>query len=324
MIILPILTNSLIHFSLKGWENVLFIVFVSRWQEVLLAHGSKHENPLRNLILHFPRVAEVVFDRCVQRSASPTELCVTYDFRMLDPGPDGHLGQDGKRFSGLETMVEGKQKDLLTHPLSRQLLKAKWRTYGWHVFWLNFLVYVAFIALLTTYILFERTTVVLDRPSRSQSSDDDDDDTNENAAEKIIPFCIFIFAAVNILKELYQMFSQRLKYFTSPINLLEWALYVTAIVFILPQIPEFQANVLRAQPYVYWQIGTITVFLGYVNLMLFSRTLSTVGLYVTMFMEVGKTMGKAMCVFSMFFLAFSVIFFILFKEQVRLDFMSHS
>ena len=53
MIVLPILTNSLIHFSLKGWGNVLFelggltcVLFAKRLFETTLLHRCSEDRPL--------------------------------------------------------------------------------------------------------------------------------------------------------------------------------------------------------------------------------------------------------------------------------------
>ena len=274
---------------------------------------------MRNLILTFPNAAEIVLDRCIQRS-SPTnsERLTTYDFRLLDPGPDGQIGPKGARFSGLATMVEGKQQTLLLHKLSRKLLNVKWMTYGWCVYWTNFIVYLIFIALLTVFLLTERNAVKPDDPGEREGNFTVDDSFHKGKTEfnTAVAYIVAVFALVQILKEIYQVMSQRLQYFTHPTNLLELALYVTAIVFVMPYINFIPATGLSSKPHIYWQIGTWCVFLSYVNLILFVQTVSYVGLYVTMFLEVSKTLLKASCLFIMFTLAFSVVFYILFKEQV--------
>lgn len=58
------------------------------------------------------------------------------------------------------------------------------------------------------------------------------------------------------------------------------------------------------------------MFLGFTNLILFLRVLSRVGLYVNMYLEVVKTLIKVMSLFVIFILAFSLVFYILFKEEV--------
>ena len=126
-VLLDLGTSQQIKFTITAqkYPPTLSRSFITyRWQELLQSQDSTHENPLKRLILQFPSSAKVVFDRCVQRSEKDSSAYrITYDFQLLDPGPDGPLGPSGEKFCGLETMVEGKQKELLLHPLSRTLLK---------------------------------------------------------------------------------------------------------------------------------------------------------------------------------------------------------
>ena len=190
--------------------------------------------------------------------------------------------------------------------------KVKWRNYGSYVFWLNFAIYTVFMVLLTAFVLEKRRNTQLDRPGEETNPVEQ---TTNNFGE-VIPYVAFVFAALNILKELYQMVSQRLAYFTQPSNWLELGLYLTAILFVSPLVEAFELTYLQGKPEVYWQLGTWSIFLGYVNFVLYTQTLSYVGLYVTMFLEVSKTMLKASCLFIMFGLGFSVVFYVLFREQV--------
>jgi len=90
-------------------------------------------------------------------------------------------------------------------------------------------------------------------------------------------------------------------------------LYITALLFVLPYISDDTS--LRHEYDIYWQMGTFSIFFGYINLILIIEPLKYFGLYVTMFLEVMKTVLKVLCLFVMFTLAFSMAFFILLKEQ---------
>jgi hypothetical protein len=70
-------------------------------------------------------------------------------------------------------------------------------------------------------------------------------------------------------------------------------------------------------PHFPWVIGVVSIFLCYMNLMLFARRLRITGMYVTMFLEVLKTIFKVMSVFGIFVIAFALVFYIIFKEKVR-------
>lgn len=53
-------------------------------------------------------------------------------------------------------MVRREREDLLDHPLARNLLKHKWRTYGRYVYYSVLLIYLLFLAALTAYVATAR------------------------------------------------------------------------------------------------------------------------------------------------------------------------
>lgn len=255
-------------------------------------------------------------DRCIQRSVS--ERSIKYDFTLLDPAPDDQSETKGERFLGLATMVKHKQQLLLTHALSRKLLLVKWRRFGWFVYGGNIALYTIFLIFMTIFVLTERENVRFPDPRKKNNPDEFDLDDNffveKNSFNKAVPYIVIIFAIVHLAKEVYQIYTQRLRYFTEWSNLLEWTLYVTAFLFVLPYVND--DTTLRENYEIYWQMGTFSIFLAYINLILIIEPLKFVGLYVTMFLEVMWTVLKVLTLFVMFTVAFSMAFFILLKEQV--------
>jgi len=271
---------------------------------------------MERLIEHFPDAAQVAMDRCIQRSVS--ERSIKYDFTLLDPGPDDQTGTSGERFLGLATMVKHKQQLLLTHALSRKLLLVKWRRFGWFVYGGNIALYTIFLIFVTIFVLTERENVQFPDPRKKNNPDEFDLDDNffveKNSFNKAVPYIVIIFAVVHLAKEVYQIYTQRLRYFAEWSNFLEWTLYLTAFLFVLPYIND--DTTLRGNYELYWQMGTFSIFLAYINLILIIEPLKFVGLYVTMFLEVMRTILKVLTLFVMFTVAFSMAFFILLKEQV--------
>ena len=290
--------------------NSLFLL-VARWREILSAKSSDGQNRMGKLIQRFPDAAKSVMDRCVQRSLA--QGAITYDFSLLDPGPDDQSGPNEEPFFGLVVMVKHNQKELLVHDLCRKLLSIKWRSYGWFIYWTNLALFALYLFLMTFFMLNKRKKIVLKR--KHDEGDDEKFFQQEDVFSKITPFLIFIFASFHLAKEVYQIFVQRTAYFKQWTNLLEWVLYLSTIIFILPYVfPSFAS--LRGDPRITWQIGTVAVFLGYMNLILFAQTLDHVGIYVTMFFQVAMTVLKTISLFLLFAVAFSVVFYILFREQV--------
>lgn len=291
-------------------ESLLFSV--PRWREILSAKSPDGQNRMGKLIQRFPDAAKRVMDRCIQRSLN--KRSIAYDFRLLDPGPDDQSGPHEEPFFGLMVMVSYKQKDLLVHDLCRKLLKIKWRSYGLFVYWTNLAIFSLYLFLMTFFMLDKRRKVVLKR--RHDKVDDDDMFEQKEGFQKIVPYLILVFALLHLAKELYQICLQRAAYFKEWTNILEWVLYVSTIIFILPYASSGLSS-LRGDPRVTWQIGAVAVFLGYCNLILFAQTLDHVGIYVTMFFQVAMTVLKTISLFMLFAVAFSVVFYILFREQVK-------
>ena len=236
---------------------------------------------------------------------------MTYDFRLLDPGPDSHPMANGERFFGLLNMIKHNHEVLIGHPLSRQLYNAKWIRFGRPIYLLNLFIYLLFLILLTSFLLTQRGAIRL--PGKHDSYDDEIFEYKIKITN-VMARITLIFAAAMMLKELWQLMSRRLRYFTDLSNVLEWGVYLTAFFFILPY--AFDVKLFEKKQRYTWQIGTISVMLGYLNLVLFTRPLPYIGLYVSMFLEVMKTFTRAMGLLAMFVLGYSLVFFILFKEQV--------
>lgn len=184
---------------------------------------------MSSLIQHYPEAAEVVMDRCVQRSPSS----ITYNFRYLDPGPDDCSGSKRDRYIGLADMVKYKRQDLLIHPLAKKLLNMKWKTFGKIIFIANFLLYVFFLNLLSVFLSNQRKKLFVPQQSFNKSLSSDSL-INDNKFGRMVPMLVTGIAVFHMLKEVYQIFNLGLQYFKDAINLLEWCLYGTAFVFMLP------------------------------------------------------------------------------------------
>ena len=305
--------------------------------------------PMRLLIEHAPESAELLMDRSIKRSemtsTNDPQFTVTFDFNLLDPGPDDPAFVHGRRFFGPSTMVKHEQKKLLLHPLTQALLNQKWSTFGRFIYYLNFLSYLIFVGLYSAFIVIERkkqnfttTFKVNDKECYyvydwGSGYNEDENDSSPTACEPVsdiydtetvfskgFSYIVFAFALIHLVKEILQIIIQRSRYFTDISNLLEWVLYGTAFAFMIPYVmPDDVTNDLFGKmkdPYLLWIVGVTSIFLCYANLVLFLRRFRLFGIYVTMFVEVTKTVVKVLLVFLVFILGFTIVFFILFKELV--------
>ena len=234
---------------------------------------------MKVLIEHFPDAAKIVMDRCVTHSGHGADYNVTYDFCLIDPGPDDSACMAGNRFFAPTSMVIQERLDLLNHPLVIKSLQLKWESLGRYVFYFNFFTYIVFLLLFTVFIVKERYVVTFEVATKSGKSFSNVTASQlfntSSSLSQVVPFIIFAFMLLHIIKEIVQICIQRRSYFTEFSNLLEWIMYITCLFFMLSYILPIPVldQVLRSlnDPSYVWILGTISIFLCYMNLILFFR-----------------------------------------------------
>merc|ERR1711892_1035343 len=98
-----------------------------------------------------------------------------------------------------------------------------------------------------------------------------------------------ILSCFSLCKELYQVWQERLEYFTDVTNYVEWGLYGTTLCFVLDVNSLTAAS--GARDHWQWQIGSLAVLLSWFELMLFIQKLPRIGIYVLMFESVVKNLA---------------------------------
>ena len=276
---------------------------------------------MKNLIQSMPKLAEMVMDRCVSFSGhqrGDPEYSVTFDLSLIESQSDkkGASTRTGQRFFGPATMVEVERKRLLMHPLTQALLKWKWNTLGRPLFWLNFVTYFAFVVLVTTFAVTERQKQRVVSPSALNATHEDDKIFRYKTRFSTgVPILIVIFICIHMIKELYQIYIQKWRYFTHFTNYIEWCCYFTALCYVAPYLTG--RNIFRSSMAL-WPLATTVIFLSYTSLILFLRSFTHIGIYISMFIEVTKSLFKVLIIFIPMIFAFSLAFFLLLKEQVSL------
>ena len=151
----------------------------------MLIRVKKTKKHLRCIINHhfsqvFPDLAEKVFDKCITEDPNKKELKLEYLFlddtfnyrreegevveyryvenadKDLTAEPYHPHGVAVMRNHPLMLMVKHKNKHLLRHPLCLSLLRHKWKNFGRYVFYTQFLLYILFLAAVTTYVMLDK------------------------------------------------------------------------------------------------------------------------------------------------------------------------
>ena len=281
-----------------------------------------------------------MLNECVHHSqhlnTSDPDYTVTYNFKNLDPGPD--VKDCSARFSAVKTMIKHKRERLLLHPLTLKFNEQKWNSMGRFAFLLDFVTYLITMVLFTIFIVNQRRGQDFrpadydDKPpkmskmnlyeeaSKRSKRKPSDIYIRDNNFTNTVPPMILAFALLHICKQFFQMYVQRWNYFKSFSNYLDWILHISTALFMVPYVTspavldEWFSSM--TDPRFLWILGIVAIFVCYTNMMLFLRRYRLFGTYISMYIEVTKTVIQVMLVFVFIVFGFALVFHLLFAEQV--------
>ncbi|XP_076466512.1 transient receptor potential cation channel subfamily A member 1 homolog [Babylonia areolata] len=225
-----------------------------------------------------------------------------------------------KKNHPLFIMVTSEREILLAHPLVTSLLNHKWTTFGRFFYYLSLTVYCVFVTFITGYIVHVDPPHTFDEADRRKIEDNECDslskDYSQNLFTTIATYVIISLAVINLLKELLQIYQAKLGYL-GWINLIEWTTYVTALLLVI----SFN-DCQRETGYRYtwqWSAGAVSVFLTWINLVLFIQKFPQLGIYVVMFTDVLSTFAHFFVVFFLFIIAFALAFYTVLQDKVAFE-----
>ncbi|KAL9905738.1 transient receptor potential cation channel A1 [Glossina fuscipes fuscipes] len=239
----------------------------------------------------------------------------------------------------LNTMVNHGRVELLAHPLSQKYLQMKWNSYGKYFHLANLLVYSIFLLFVTIYsslmmngikiknrvfvanlnVIRNRSDLIdcssligsLQLRNNSISHDDCYESISQSPTIRVCAGTIIVYIALSSLRELIQIYQQRLHYILEIVNLISWILYISTLIMVAPV-----CKTDGAITNVHYSAASISVFLSWFRLLLFLQRFDQVGIYVVMFLEILKTLIKVLLVFSILIIAFGLAFYILLSKII--------
>ncbi|XP_068215516.1 transient receptor potential cation channel subfamily A member 1 homolog [Palaemon carinicauda] len=322
-------------------DIALTIIQSTGWEEGMkrISEDSRGRRvtPFRRMIEKLPKAAEEVLHRCIKTTTPANEMTeadqtITFDYlddtyKSSVQGVDcydskGQLSAHATRYHRdarkvkknhpLMLMIEHKLPSLLSHPVCVALIRHKWDMYGRWIYYGNFALYLIFLLVLTTYVIATKdlnwidanlTDTVADY--RNADSCEEIIDWDDSKVYFLLTFCKYVvgtIACLELIKEMSQFYSAGCAYLGLE-NLVEWTCYVCAGLFVLdfhncPFKEEWQ-----------WQLGATSIFLSWINLLLFIRVFPFFGIYVIMFTEVLKSFCSFFLLFFFFIIAFALSFY---------------
>ncbi|KAH9498508.1 hypothetical protein Btru_006829 [Bulinus truncatus] len=230
-----------------------------------------------------------------------------------------------KKNHPLYIMILSERESLLAHPLATSLLQYKWNKFGSFFYYLSFCIYLVFLIFLTGFMISTDPPYMYDNEDTVLI----ENNTCSSLAEKYKqpPFAtggfyvILILAAFNMLKELLQIYQAKLNYLGWT-NLIEWGIYMSAVLLVINFNDCQRATGYRLEWQ--WNMGAITLFLGWFELVLLIQKFPRFGIYVVMFTDVLHTFSQFFVVFFLFIIAFALAFFTLLQKQFPFETVSKS
>jgi len=204
-------------------------------------------------------------------------------------------------------MVKFGRTNHLSHPLCETLLRQKWLSYGFPIYMLNLSFYLLFLILLSYFIITFPACNHHD-PASWHSLEQlcpktifVSFKTQATILQIIAIWCIILYCFLNFILEIIQFTQDGYDYFLDVENYIQWTLYITTSIFILPFLFD--------QSWHYqWVAGSISIFTAYLALLFLLARFDMYGIYVIMFLEIMKTLLHVLSLFSILIIGFALTF----------------
>ncbi|XP_052810784.1 transient receptor potential cation channel subfamily A member 1 homolog isoform X1 [Mya arenaria] len=205
-------------------------------------------------------------------------------------------------------MVDSHRLELLDHPLVTALRRHKWTMFGRFSYYVTFLAYAIFLFFLTGYVIVTPPPFSIGETCEEYYEKGE----KQHLFASIGKYFILVLAVINIIKELFQLFHNRLAYISWE-NFLEVWLFISSFLFVLDYHSCQNSTGFR---YVWqWNFGAIAIVLCWIGLVMFIQKFPKIGIYVVMFNSILRTFFEFFIVFLLFIIAFGFGFFVLIQNQ---------
>ena len=121
---------------------------------------------------------------------------------------------------------------------------------------------------------------------------------------------VLLFSLIRLSFETIQLIQDRVSYFADWENWIEVTLFIASIIFGSGAYVQCCVCVESWQ----WQLGALSIFLAWFDLVLFMKKLPLFGVYVVMYIQIIYTFLRFMFLALLFIVAFGLSFYMLFVQ----------
>ncbi|XP_053322889.1 transient receptor potential cation channel subfamily A member 1 [Spea bombifrons] len=311
---------SFIHEAIRhGRKDVVQAAIQSdRWEEVLSEFSleSSYECPIIEMVSYLPESLKTLLDRCTVEANVDKKSCdfyIEYNFKYLQCPLSFQKANKAKKdvifepLTTLNAMVNHNRVELLSHPVCKEYLLMKWMAYGFKAHLLNLAFYSLGLIPLTLLVMNavrpeSLNANVTQKPGALQLKD--------RYFTRVCMGIVLTTSSLGIIKELIQIFQQKLKYLMDSSNIIDWAIYISSIIFV--------SSLWRptlTMGHWEWQFGSMAVFASWVNFLIYLQRFENCGIYIVMFWEILRTLLRIVVLFFFLILGFGLSFFVLLYPQ---------
>ncbi|XP_059183151.1 transient receptor potential cation channel subfamily A member 1b [Centropristis striata] len=316
--------TSFLHEALQnGRKDVVNAIIDSdRSAEALslFIPGSSQRCPILDMIEFLPETYKHLLDCCVKESDddhNSPDYHIMYNFSWLQAPIETRKLSENLNIrvpplAALNAMVKYNRIELLNHPVCKKYLAMKWVAYGSVAHVLNMMMYLLGLLPLTHLI-------VSLRPSMNTTDTGEDIVIMKHISfveqSLLLSICMVMVLVMNIyaiIKELVQLSQQRWNYFKDYSNQTDWLSAVFSLLFIIP-------TMLNTEGSLHWQAGAYAVLHSWIGFLLYLQRFEGSGIYVVMFWEIMRTLGRIVMLFVYLLFAFGLAFHALMLNQKEFE-----
>ncbi|XP_031572371.1 transient receptor potential cation channel subfamily A member 1-like [Actinia tenebrosa] len=321
------LNKNVLDMAIENNQKHIAMVLASnrRWQEMFKPPAKGCPSQMALLIEKMPEVAKRFLDRCITKEGRKDnpDYKITYDLHYLQGMPDYERCKPKNSLKPLYAMVKNKRLNCLQHPTSLSLINVKWYKYGLALVLLNQILSVLYlciviglVSMLTDNPCFKAADKVQCTNATNSWDLEGDPSWPKRPAIKLyihLKIALIVLSVIKLIKQFIEIYNQGWGYLTKISYLLDLALCITMMIFLLPE------NCSRC-----FGAGAVAACLAWFSLMSRIARVSFMGVYLMMLEKIIFTVIRVFVLLFFFLLCFAFSFYVLDFQQVLFDNLSQS